>query len=619
MRSFNWGKYPAQHTDFSSRYIQGSSIILDGATSNGDNSGLLNDPTVRLDNAGTNGSDTRTLLKVALAKVRVSLGHTPVIVRASLVLFLESQNPGYSVAQAFYRMVTIPDMTDASRRYADVSASIAWGGDPNIYGPVPGVDYLAAPFASITVPAGQKHWGDSVSVDLTSELGYCLQANKDIVAVMMYTPFGLPGNGQQMIVVWYDATYANYYPFITVQYMNPVEFFACKPTGAIDLMKLLDNSTGLDLNSLYLGAVEVSQTSTPVSCRVKNIGSRALPHLEIWDDRPEWSTPAANTGNAGTAALEYPTLADASLSQKYTIKFTSPTAYQVIGQAYKDNSADLNPTYGTTGWTGAVGADFIAPSGGLTIPTAAWSGTAVANDTIVVYVTGNSTDITWAADSNDQVQIAKDNGSNAPDANTWRPVCGQRTILTGTVTIDATSKTLTVRHIVVADWPNGTKVFVANAATIDEGTVTGQTATSLTVTFPSATSHAYAVGDKVGSTLPVRGLGTSLWAKTTGAAGASQSNPAWIPLTGALALGFTAGMVCSIQSVADTTLQEEFTIAAAGVDSTHILALSLLANDYTTGAMIIAAGTGEAQFWLKIQATATTLEERKQLRLAVRT
>jgi hypothetical protein len=49
------------------------------------------------------------------------------------------------------------------------------------------------------------------------------------------------------------------------------------------------------------------------------------------------------------------------------------------------------------------------------------------------------------------------------------------------------------------------------------------------------------------------------------------------------------------------------------------LALSLLANDYTTGAMIIAAGTGEAQFWLKIQATATTLEERKQLRLAVRT
>jgi hypothetical protein len=187
------------------------------------------------------------------------------------------------------------------------------------------------------------------------------------------------------------------------------------------------------------------------------------------------------------------------------------------------------------------------------------------------------------------------------------------------VTIDATSKTLTVRHIVTTDWPNGTKVFVANATTIDEGTVTGQTATSLTVTFPSATGHAYAVGDKVGSTLPVRGLGTSLWAKTTGAAGASQTNPAYIPLTGALGLGFSPGQVCSIQSVDDTTLQEEFTIATSGVDNSRILALSLLQHDYTTGAMVIAGGTGEAIFWLKIVATATTLEERKQLRLAVRT
>ncbi len=619
MRTFQWGKYPVQHTDFAARSIEGRSIILDGATIDADDAGTLNPLDLYFCNATSDGEARRVLLKIALANARVALGHTPVIISASLVLFRETETNVYPVLQSFHRLVTIPDMTDASRKYADVSAGIAWGGDPNIYGPVPGVDYLSAPFASITVPAGVSNWGDSIAVDLTSELAYCLQANRDILAVAVYEPFGVPGNGENAVFVWYALYHANYYPYITCQYMNPVEFFKTKADGSIDLMGLLDNSTGLDLNSLYLGAVEVSQMSTPVSCRVKNIGSRVLQHLEIWDDRPEWSTPAANTGNAGNAALEYVSLADASLSQKYTIKFTTTTAYQVIGQAYKDNTANLNPTYGTTGWSGTVGADFIAPSGGLTIPTAAWSGTAVANDTIIIYVTGNSTDTTWAADSNDQVQIAKDNGSNAPDDTTWRPVCGQRTILTGTVTIDATSKTLTVRHIVVADWPNGTKLFVANGTTIDEGTVTGQTANSLTVTFPSVTNHAYAIGDKVGSTLPIRGLGTSLWAKTTGACGASQTNPAWIPLTGAASLGFTAGRICSIQSVNDNSIQEEFTIATAGVDDTHILADSLLTHDYTAGAMIIAGGTGEAKFWLRIVATATTLEERKQLRLAVRT
>ena len=401
--------------------------------------------------------------------------------------------------------------------------------------------------------------------------------------------------------------------------MNPIEFFKVKADGSIDLLGLLDNSTGLDLNSLYLGAVEVSQMSTPVSFRVKNIGNRALPHLEIWDDRPEWSTPAAGTGNAGDAALEYPTLADAAVSQKYTIKFTDPTNYQVLAQAYKDNSADLNPTYGTTGWTGAVGADFIAPSGGLVLTAAAWSGTAVANDTFVIYVTGNSTDTSWAADSNDQVEIARDNGSNAPDDDTWRPVCGQRTMLTAALTIDATSKVATVRHIDPTAWPNGTKVFVANATTIDEGVVTAQDATSLTITFPSATSNVYAPGDKVGSTLPIRDLDVSLWAKTTGAAGAGQTNAAYIPLLGAASLGFTPGQVCSIQDVTDPTLQEEFTIAAGGVDASHIQANALLTHDYGTGAMVIAGGTGEAQAWLRIVSTATTLEERKQLRLAVRT
>lgn len=626
MRYFEWGRYPAQQSDFKARLLQGESAYVDHGAWTRSEQGAVTDNSFIYFCNGADQHIYRNLVRIALTRVRVSLGHTPVLLSAKWNIFsYESNTNVNTTSMGLFRLVTLPNLDNATEQYYDATSYLPWGGDANIWAPVPGVDHIATPFASVVYPA-KIYIQDEVLTpfDITTELGYCLQANKDLWFMATYLTIGTESPSTDLVFVWWKPTgdfarFAGFASYISVTYMNPVEFFACKADGSIDLMKLLDNSTGLDLNSLYLGAVEVSQMSTPVLCRVKNIGSRALPHLEVWDDRPEWSTPAAGTGNAGSAALEYPTLADAAVSQKYTIKFTDPTNYQVLAQAYKDNSANLNPTYGTTGWSGTVGSDFIAPSGGLVVPAAAWSGTAVANDTFVLYVTGNSTDTTWPADSNDQVQIAKDNGANAPDDTTWRPVCGQRTILTGTVTINATSKTLTVRHIVTSDWPNGTKVFVANAATIDEGVVTGQTATSITVTFPSATNNAYAAGDKVGSTLPIRGLGMALWAKTTGPAGASQSNAAYIPLIGAATLGFTAGQVCSIQSVDNTTLQEEFTIATAGVDNTRILAAGLLAKDYTTGAMVIAGGTGEAKFWLKIVATATTIEERKQLRLAVRT
>ena len=621
MRNFMWGQYPAQRTDFSLRQVGGGSAYVDRRASNSDNAVVKDASTFQLfNNCSTSGFMARNHFHIALANIRAALGHTPVIVSAKIVLFsVNTITSAYELSTGLYRLVTIPNLDNASARYYDLALSLPWGGDPNIYAPVPGQDHLESPFATIVFPAGTTGNYQQHSVEITSELAYCLQAATDMWFMWTYSPIGVLDTRPQigLYFTWNDPASQGYHPYVTVRYMNPLEFFACNADGSIDLKRLLDNSAGTDINSLYLGAVEIGQAGTPVTCRIKNLGTRALPHLEIWDDEPEWTTPAADVGNTGTAALGYVMLADAGVSQKYTIKFTSATDYQVKAEAYKNNTTNLNPTYGTVGWTGAVGADFVAPSGGLTIPTAGWSGTAVANDFFVVYVTGNTTDTSWPLDSNDQIQIAKDNGFNAPDATTWRPICGHRTILGAPVTIDNTSKTITVRYINPTQWPNGTKVFVANANTIDEGVIAGQTATSLTITFPSATGNAYVAGDKVASTLPIRNLATSTWAKTTGAAGASQANPAWIPLAGAATIGFAAAQVCSIQSVDDTSIQETFTVSTA--DSTHILATAYLTNDYTTGAVVIVGGSGEAQFWLRIVATSTTLEERKQLRMSVRT
>ena len=351
-----------------------------------------------------------------------------------------------------------------------------------------------------------------------------------------------------------------------------------------------------------------------------NLGKRTLPHVEVWDDSPEWTKPVAGTGNAGTAALAYVVCSEsAAVSQKLTIKFTSPTAYQVQSLAYRDNGTDLHATFANdVGWNGTVGADLVLGLGGVTIPAAAWSGTAVANDTIIVYITGQSTDYAnWPADSNAQVDMAKDS-AGAPDATTWRNIKMPRTTLDAGFTVNSTGTlTLTTLQIAPANYPAGRRIAVANATTVDYGTVqAGATATSIPIQFDSATNNVYAVGAKVTCALVARSLGTKLWALSTGAAGAGQSNAAVIPLTGAQTKGFTAASTIVIQDVA-TGVQEEATIAS--VSDTQITCSALLANAYGSGAFVVQAGAGEVAFWNRIDALPSTVEELKRYRLNVRT
>lgn len=624
MRKQRWGEYPAQQADFHANYSQHRSIIVDKDSANTEATGAYDPDYFETDNpAGVTDNQARTFIKLALSKIRAKVGHSPMLVRARFALFTDGANTSESQLGAplpwyasMFRILRLPDWADCNNRYRDKSASSAWGDDAAIYAPVPGLDHHPVPFASVTVPLQATFPSAYWYWEVTNEMRERLAAGDDLAFMMMRHPIGTLTGGAATRMVWNWKISAATYAFVELLFQLPVEYYAAKGDNTIDIMKPLDNSLDLDVGNLLLGSVERGETGSPVALFVKNLGGRLLPHLEVWDDSPEWSTPVADAGNTGSAVLSYVALAEASVSQQYTIKFTSPTAFQVLALAYKDNASDLNSTYGTTGWDGVIGSDWTGPSGGLTIPAAAWSGTPVANDKIYVSVTGQTTLGSWPADSNLQVEMAKDSGGN-PDAASWRPIKGQRTYLTAGCTVDSTSKTLTIRRVTPALWPTGAKGFVADSANMDEFVVVSSTATSVDVTFPSATGHVYATAAKVCTTLPFRSLATSVWSKSTGAAGSTETNPALIPLTNASTLGFTAASKIVIQSVDDLAVYEEATVLS--VDGTKITCVAVLTQAYPSGSLVMQAGSGEARFWMRIVALPSSMEELKRGRLAVRT
>ena len=618
MRNLAWGIYPAQQADFKGVRIYGGSIIVDASTSNNTQTSEYDPSWLNFKCiADGNQSVEKPICKITMATLRAILGHSPVLVRVRLFVWAPAQGTWDIDAhvQGFFRLLTVPDWADVNYRYRDVSGVIPWGGDASIYSPVPGIDHHPVPFGTLNIPdnpATPQQWW---KVDVTDELAYHLAAGDDLAFMAAMHPIKVFTASTNTLQVNWKGDSAHY-PYLSFQYLLPIEFFACKANGDIDLSQMLDNSIDLDTGNLYLGAVERGETGTPVACRIKNLGGRILPHVEVWDDTPEWSTPVADAGNAGSGVLDHVILAETSVSQKYTIKFTSATAYQVKAEAYKDNASSLHPTFGNSGWEGDTSGDWTAPSGGLTIPTAAWSGTPQANDLIYVYVMGQTTDAAWPADSNTQVQMTKD-AAGDPDNDNWRPIKGQRTYTSGSVTIDASTKTIAVRYIDTAKYPANTKIFVANAATIDEGYIQSCTATSITVVFGSITNNVYAAGDKVCTTLPFRAVGTAVFSTSTGAAGVGQSNPALIPLVNAQTLGFAGSGKILIRDVDDPTITEEATILS--VDNVKITCAAYLTKSYVSGSLVMQAGSGEGKFWLRIVATGGTVEELKRVRLGVRT
>ena len=228
----------------------------------------------------------------------------------------------------------------------------------------------------------------------------------------------------------------------------------------------------------YLGAVERGATGAAVQGWVRNY-TTATQQVEIFDDHAEWITPVQRAGT-GTGQLDYVTLAEYATSQLYTAIFYSSTQYEVKAVAFRDNSTSYHPQINAdASWRSDTSSNWTSPSGGLTIPAAAWQGANVSSgDEFEIAVRGNTTDSAWPADSNDQVEITYDNAGVA-DATGWRPAVGRRERATAAIDVDATSKFFPLRHIVPAEWPVGNKCFIHDQTNIDEGTITSTQERSL--------------------------------------------------------------------------------------------------------------------------------------------
>src|SRR3972149_4006569 len=153
------------------------------------------------------------------------------------------------------------------------------------------------------------------------------------------------------------------------------------------------------------------------------------------------------------------------------------------------------------------------------------------------------------------------------------------------------------RQMAPAQGPANTKIFVPNAATIDEGYIQSCTATSITVVFGSVTNNVYAAGDKVCTTLPFRAVGTAVFSTSTGAAGGAPREPALIPLVNAQTLGFAGSSKILIRDVGDPTITEQATLLS--VDNVKITCAAYLTKSYVSGSLVMQAGSGEGKFWLR--------------------
>jgi hypothetical protein len=365
-----------------------------------------------------------------------------------------------TLTSRIYRMYTMWDDADTNSRYSDVSALTTWYEDT--YGPYPGQDRESVP--SYQGPSNEScNSGERWTQNITSIVERALRDNTAIM-FMMWPTDNFGGRA-----IYWKETDTTRDPLLNFFYLYPIEFYE-DSGGNLDYSSVIQEAED---GHYYIGAVERGQTGTPTKCWLRNY-SGATQQVELFDDHPEFATPVQRAGT-GTGLLDYVVLADAAVSQLYTVIFYSSTQYEVKAEAYRDNAVSLHPTINAdASWRGAVGSDFTAPSGGLSIPAAAWQPDTLLNDEFECGVRGNTTDTSWPADSNEQAEVTFDNAGSA-DAAEWRPVTGHRESLTNTTVVNATSKFFPVRHIVPAQWPIGNRAFVQDLTKMDDGTITGVT------------------------------------------------------------------------------------------------------------------------------------------------
>lgn len=460
IREWDFGTFDTQAADFDADGWYGRSILVWGNGSNQvDTQPDYNTEYVAIGQSG--GADTfpnQVVVDIKLPQIKAKLGQIPVLVKVEL--WLNAYSSGDTFRLDIYRMYTAWDIGDTDNRYKDKSGLITWYEDA--YAPFPGEDRTTdRVYVGPTEAYVSAEW--LTPANITSVVERALRDNTPIRFMMM----GYPGTSTTSCNVNWKPPLTTRRPKLAFYYFYPVEFYESDSGGDIDYASAIQETED---GHYYLGAVERQQTGTPTRCWLRNY-TDATQQVELLDDHPEWTTPVQREGT-GTGQLDYVTLAENALSQLYTVVFYSATQFEVLAVAYRDNAISNHPTLdATASWRGAVGTDWTSPDGEITIPAAAWQSSGIAtDDEIEVGVRGNTTDTSWPADSNDQVEITYDDAGSA-DALGWRPIVAHRQQTTAQVAVDATSKFVPLRHLVPAEWPIGNKVLLHDSTNMDEGTV----------------------------------------------------------------------------------------------------------------------------------------------------
>jgi hypothetical protein len=458
MRYWQFGIFDSQASDFNRDNYGGFRSILSAAQNDTNSVGTTeynNDKSSDGYIPGANPLQYASVVDIAIAQIKAKLGQIPVLIRADLgMVCAETETNQLRV----YRMYHTWDIGDSNNRYSDITGVVPWYEDT--YAPYPGQDRESVP--SYLGPSGEQMTLDvRVYMTITNIVERALRDNTHILMYLWHI-------GNYTSMYWKPALDSNR-PTLEFYYLYPIEFYE-DSGGNIDYSSAIQEAED---GHYYIGAVERGQTGTATKGWIRNY-SGATQHVELLDDHPEFTTPVQRAGS-GTGLLDYVSLSEPAVSQLYTVVFYSATQYEVKAEAYRDNAVSLHPQIDAdASWRGAVGSNWTAPSGGLTIPAAAWQPGTLLNDEFEIGVRGNTTDTTWPADSNDQVEITNDD-SGVADAAEWRPVTARREMSTNTVVVDATSEFFPVRFLVAAEWPVGNRCFIQDASNIDQGTITGVT------------------------------------------------------------------------------------------------------------------------------------------------
>jgi hypothetical protein len=393
---------------------------------------------------------------IDIGQVKAKIGQVPILLMGAMNVMNYDLGTAGSHPIDIYRMLRAWDQGDTTNYDYDKSAGLTWHLDKHHI--VRGQDCEGTPAYTFTVDHAssteeRNNW------PLTSIIERALRDN----APILFNIVCRTGNGG-LSINWNPSVIKTKRPYLFFAYLFPIEFYHDDGSGNLDLSSPVTDDPG---DEYYLGAVEPGQTGTAVKEHFRNF-SALTQQVEIFDDHPEYTTPITRVGST---TLDHVGLVDNAVSQKYNIIFYSSTQFEVKAVAYRDNAISLHPSIDADPtWRGSVGSDFTAPDGGLLIPSAAWQPGTALDDDYETGVRGQTTDSGWAADSNDQIQITRDN-AGSPDAAGWRPCLGRRETTTAQTTIGATTKLIPTRRVIPANWPVATRAFIMDETNINEGAI----------------------------------------------------------------------------------------------------------------------------------------------------